>query len=129
MPELDGLPGTLGISHVHAEAGRARAALTVTERHLVPGNATRVHAGTLVTLADTTNGFGCLASLPAGATGFVTTTLTSSHTGTAQVGDVLEAEGVLLHGGRSTQLWDATVRVAGSGRVVALVRCLQQVLY
>ena len=128
-PEITGLPHHLGVADVHAAAGHARAVLIVGEQHAVPGDPTRVHAGALVTLGDTVNGFGCLASLPDGAKSFATSMLTSSHTGTARVGDVLEADAIRVHGGRSTQLWDATVRVAATGRVVALVRCLQQLLY
>lgn len=35
---------------------------------------------------------------------------------------------LLVHGGRTTQLWDAAVRFAGSGRVIALVRSSEEAL-
>jgi uncharacterized protein (TIGR00369 family) len=34
-----------------------------------------------------------------------------------------------LHQGRSTQLWDATVSAAESGKVLALFRCTQMILW
>jgi acyl-coenzyme A thioesterase PaaI-like protein len=34
----------------------------------------------------------------------------------------------MAHGGRSTQVWDATVSEESTGRTVALFRCTQLVL-
>jgi len=36
---------------------------------------------------------------------------------------------IFLHAGRTTQVWDAVVTDAGSGRTVALFRCTQSVLW
>jgi len=33
------------------------------------------------------------------------------------------------HAGRTTQVWDAAVRTAGSEKVIALFRCTQSVLW
>jgi uncharacterized protein (TIGR00369 family) len=82
----------------------------------------------VVALADTSCGYGSAVSLPAGATGFTTIELKSNFMGTATAGDQLTCRAWLMHGGRSTQVWDAEV-ADGTGRVLALFRCTQMVLY
>jgi uncharacterized protein (TIGR00369 family) len=86
-----------------------------------------LHAGTVVTLADTACGFGCLANLPPGAHNFTTIELKSNFLRTTTRGR-LRAEAQLLHGGRRTQVWDATV-MDGEEQVLALFRCTQMLLY
>ena len=55
--------------------------------HLAPNGF--LHAGSIVTLADTSCGYGCFASLPEGATGFTTIELKSNHLGTAREGTIV----------------------------------------
>jgi 1,4-dihydroxy-2-naphthoyl-CoA hydrolase len=85
-----------------------------------------LHAGTVVALADTACGYGCTASLPAGGTGFTTIELKTNFFGTARDG-VLDCVATLVHGGRTTQVWDATIR--HGDRTIAVFRCTQLVLY
>jgi len=85
-----------------------------------------LHAGAVVTLADTAAGYGCLVSLPAGATSFTTIELKANFLGTARDGRI-ECDATLAHGGRTTQVWDAIVR--HEGKTIALFRCTQLVLY
>jgi 1,4-dihydroxy-2-naphthoyl-CoA hydrolase len=84
-----------------------------------------LHAGTVVALADTACGYGCIASLPEGGTGFTTIELKTNFLGTAREG-VLACVATLLHGGRTTQVWDAVV--LHGDRTIALFRCTQLVL-
>jgi len=35
----------------------------------------------------------------------------------------------MLHGGRTTQVWDARISDEASGRMIAVFRCTQLVLY
>nr|WP_109557212.1 hotdog domain-containing protein [Mycobacteroides abscessus] len=49
-------------------------------------------------------GYGCLASLPEGASGFTTVELKTNFLGAAREGK-LTAAAVPVHRGRSTQLW------------------------
>ena len=86
-----------------------------------------LHAATVVALADTSCGYGTLASLPEGATGFTTIELKSNHLGTAREGS-LTCTAQLAHGGRRTQVWDAEVRDGASGAVIALFRCTQMLI-
>ena len=80
----------------------------------------------MVGLADTAAGYGCAASLPEGAAGFTTIELKSNFLGTLTEG-ALRTEATLIHGGRSTQIWDAPVIDEATGKVLALFRCTQMV--
>jgi 1,4-dihydroxy-2-naphthoyl-CoA hydrolase len=117
-------PGHLGVNVTDAGDGRARGELELGRHHLAPNG--YLHAGAVVGLADTVCGYGCLMSLPAGASGFTTIELKTNFLGTALEG-TLVAEASLVHGGRTTQVWDAVVRA--EGRTLALFRCTQLVLY
>ncbi len=119
-----GFPGSLGVRVTDAGDGRAHAELQVRPEHLAPNG--YLHAGAIVGLADTACGYGCFASLPAGASGFTTVELKTNFLATVLDG-LVEAEATLVHGGRTTQVWDAVVR--GGGRTLALFRCTQLVLY
>jgi 1,4-dihydroxy-2-naphthoyl-CoA hydrolase len=120
-----GLPQTLGLELAALDYGRLLLQMKVTERHLAVNG--YLHAGSVVTLADTACGFGCIAHLPDGALNFTTVELKSNFLGTAMDG-LIEAEANLRHAGRSTQIWDATVR-SEAGKTIALFRCTQMILY
>jgi uncharacterized protein (TIGR00369 family) len=122
----DLLPGVLGIEFDSIETGLVLARLTVDGRHMAPNGF--LHAASVIALADTACGYGSQVSLPAGASGFTTVELKSNFTGTATAGDVITCRAWLVHGGRSTQVWDAEV-ADGSGQTMALFRCTQIVLY
>ena len=117
-------PGYLGIRIAEVGGGRARCELEIETHHLAPNG--YLHAGALVGLANTVCGYGCFASLPDGANGFTTVELKTNFLGTALEGTLI-AEATLVHGGRTTQVWDATIRA--DGRTLALFRCTQLVLY
>ena len=119
------LPGLLGVEVAAVEDGRVALRLPVRSDLLAPNG--YLHAGTVVALADTACGYGCFASLPEGGTGFTTIELKTNFLGTAREG-TLECEATRVHGGRTTQVWDATVRDE-SGKRLALFRCTQLILY
>ncbi|HVA31202.1 MAG TPA: PaaI family thioesterase, partial [Gaiellaceae bacterium] len=106
------------------EDGVVRARLALEQKHFAPNG--YVHAASVVALADTAAGYGCLLTLPEGGTGFTTIELKTNFLRSAQEGTIA-CEARLVHGGRTTQLWDATVRDA-QGRPMALFRCTQLVL-
>ena len=120
------LPALLGIEPVEIGHGRVAMRLDVRPELLAPNG--YLHAGTVVTLADTACGFGSLASLPEGATGFTTVELKSNFLRTAAEGSALHCEATLVHGGRTTQVWDATVTREEDGKPLALFRCTQYML-
>jgi uncharacterized protein (TIGR00369 family) len=121
----EGLPGTLGVEWEKVHQGYAHAFVRLERKHFAPNGF--VHAGTLVTLADSACGYGCLASRPEGAVNFTTIELKTNFLGAAREGRI-DCEAKLVHGGRTTQVWDAEVR-REDGRVVALFRCTQLLLY
>ena len=65
---------------------------------------------------------------PEGATGFTTIEQKANFLGTAREATLI-TDAKLLHGGRTTQLWDAEVRHEETGKVIALFRCTQLVIY
>ena len=71
-----------------------------------------LHAGAVVTLADTCCGYGTVRGLPAGAVGFTTVELKSNFFGSAREG-VIVCVARPLHQGRTTQVWDAVVTPGG----------------
>jgi 1,4-dihydroxy-2-naphthoyl-CoA hydrolase len=114
----------LGIEFVSAEHGRAELRLPLRSELLAPNG--YLHAGTVVALADTACGYGSVASLPPGGSGFTTIELKTNFLATAREG-VLDCIASLVHAGRTTQVWDAEVR--SGERRIALFRCTQLVLY
>jgi uncharacterized protein (TIGR00369 family) len=119
------LPGLFGIELIDVESGRVDARLDLRPEHLAPNDF--LHAGTVITIADSCAGMGCLASLPEGAVGFTTIELKTNFLGTATEGS-LRCEARMAHGGPRTQVWDATVRRERDDRVIALFRCTQFIL-
>ncbi len=120
------LPALLGITVTHADGEALRSELSVRSDLMAPNGF--LHAGTVVTLADSSCGYGCMALLPAGASGFTTIELKSNHLGTARDGH-LDCVARPAHLGKTTQVWDAAVTHRESGKTIALFRCTQMVLY
>jgi uncharacterized protein (TIGR00369 family) len=87
-----------------------------------------LHAASIVALADTSCGYGCIAALPEGASGFTTIELKANFLGTARDGAIL-CRAAPVHLGRTTQVWDAAVSAEASGAKIALFRCTQMVLW
>jgi uncharacterized protein (TIGR00369 family) len=121
----DHLPALMGMHVLEVAQGVLRAELKVRRELFAPNGF--LHAGTVVTLADSACGYGCIAHLPEGGKGFTTIELKSNHVGTAREG-IIEVEARAAHMGRSTHVWDATVRHRDSGKTIALFRCTQMIL-
>lgn len=119
------LPGLIGLRYTHVSYEVLRTELTVRRELLAPNGF--LHAASVIALADTTCGYGTRLHLPEGAESFTTIELKSNHLGTARDG-VITCEARPVHTGRTTQVWDAEVR-SDQGRVIALFRCTQAVLY
>ncbi len=120
------LPGYLGIRVTDVAVGALAARLEVLPHLLAPNGF--LHAGTVITLADTAAGYGCIASLPEGAISFTTIELKSNHLGTARDG-AISARATLAHGGKTTQVWDVVVQNEANGKTIALFRCTQLLIY
>lgn len=119
-------PGLVGIKITDLGQGFMTSEMPVRPELLAPN--TYLHAGSVVTLADTTAGYGCVAHLPEGAQSFTTIELKTNFLGTAREGTVT-CKATLAHGGRTTQVWDVTVHHRETDKVIALFRCTQMILY
>jgi len=119
-------PELIGVEVDVVEHGRAVLRLPIRPQLLAPNN--YLHAGAVVGLADTSCGFGCLASLPEGGVGFTTIELKTNFLATALEGEIASTA-TLVHGGRTTQIWDAVVTNVATGKTLAMFRCTQLVLY
>jgi len=120
------LPGLLGLEITAADRGRIEGRLVIRPEHRAPNG--YLHAATIIALADTCCGYGSRLVLPEGAAGFTTIELKSNFLGTLTEG-VLATTASLVHGGRTTQVWDAVVIDEDSRRSLALFRCTQAVLW
>ena len=123
---LGHLPGHLGMVVTQAGPSELRIEMLLQPVLMAPNG--YLHAGSVVALADTAAGYGCIANLPEGATGFTTLELKSNHLGTAREGTV-DCVATAAHLGRTTQVWDALVTHRESGKTLALFRCTQLLLY
>ncbi|MGA2940167.1 MAG: PaaI family thioesterase [Syntrophobacteraceae bacterium] len=121
------LPDYLGMIVTEIVAGQVKAEIVITGHHLAALNGF-LHAGSIITLADTACGVGCFAHLPERAAGFTTVELKSNFLASAREG-TLECSAQAAHLGKSTQVWDAAVIHKESGRTIALFRCTQFIMY
>jgi uncharacterized protein (TIGR00369 family) len=121
------LPGELGLAWDAVGPGRAVGAFTIEQRHMAPNRF--LHAAAVIALADTACGYGCVASLPEGASGFTTLELKSNFLASGRPGEIVVCEARLVHGGRTTQVWDAEVTNRTTAKTMALFRCTQMILY
>lgn len=120
-------PALVGLEVLSMSKGYACCQLTVREELLAPNG--YLHAGVVVTLADTACGYGCLYSKPANAKLFTTIELKSNFLGTVKPPAVVKCEARLIHGGKTTQVWDAEVRDLEKNKVIAIFRCTELLIY
>jgi 1,4-dihydroxy-2-naphthoyl-CoA hydrolase len=120
------LPGHLGVRITRVENGEVDAELDVLPNLLAPNG--YLHAGAIITLADTAAGYACMTNLPEGANSFTTIEIKSNHLGTARNGTI-RCTAKPAHVGRTTQVWDVVVSNAENGKTIALFRCTQMILY
>lgn len=120
------LPGHLRFEFLKVEPDEVCAHLKVETSHLAWNGF--MHAGAVVSLADSCCGYGTVRSLPEGADGFTTVDLSCNFIGTALDGDVT-CTATPVHKGRRTQVWDATVSNGENGRAIAKFRCTQIILW
>lgn len=120
------LPGLVGVEIVTVTRERVESRLAVRREVMAPNGF--LHAATVIALADTSCGYGCVAALPEGAKGFTTVELKANFLGTAREGTIA-CLATPVHLGRTTQVWDAVVTDEASRGRIALFRCTQMVLW
>jgi len=120
------LPGHLGVEIVTVSREAVESRMAVRRELMAPNG--YLHAASVIALADTSCGYGCVATLPEGAKGFTTLELKANFLGTAREGTIA-CRATPVHLGRTTQVWDAVVANEATGARIALFRCTQMVLW
>ncbi|MAP96522.1 MAG: competence protein ComA [Ponticaulis sp.] len=120
------LPAHLGIRLTKTTREMFVGEFDVKPFHMAPNGF--LHAGSVVTLADSMCGLACAANLPDTSSGFTTIELKTNFFGTALEGTVT-ATAVPVHLGRTTHVWDCEVTHRDTGKRMALFRCTQMVLF
>ena len=120
------LPGHLGLTVTEVAEGRVAGRWTI--RPDLVAHTGYLLAGVVLSVADILCAYGVSTAWPEGANGFTTVEVKCNFMGTLREGAaVCVAE--LLHGGRTTQVWDARVTDEATGRLMAAFRCTQIILY
>ncbi len=120
------LPEHLGLRVTEVADGRVVGRFAV--RQDLVAHTGYLLAGCLLSVADILCAYGVDTVWPEGANGFTTVEVKCNFIGTLLEGEV-ECVAELLHGGRSTQIWDATLTNAATGKRLAVFRCTQMILY
>jgi len=120
------LPGLAGVEILTISPEAVQSRMAVRREVMAPNGF--LHAASVIALADTSCGYGCIAHLPRGASGFTTLELKANFLGTARAG-AIACTARPLHLGRTTQVWDAEVSLEGTETRIALFRCTQMVLW
>jgi uncharacterized protein (TIGR00369 family) len=118
------LPGLMGVRLTELAPDRVVATLEVRPDLCTAGGI--LHGGSYMAFADTLGAVGTVINLPPGKR----TTTTDSSTkfiGGAPVHSIVTGESVALHRGRTTQVWQTTIRTA-EGKLCAVVTQTQLVL-
>jgi len=120
------LPGLVGVEILKVGKTGVESRMAVRKEVMAPNGF--LHAASVIALADTSCGYGCVALLPEGATGFTTIELKSNFMGTARDGSIF-CRATPVHLGRTTQVWDAVITNEATEAKLALFRCTQMVLW
>ena len=119
------VPGMLGCVFDHSSSDLVLGHIDVTT-NLIAGTGF-LFAPAVIALADTCAAIGCGNNIPEGAS-FTTIELKTNFLSSARVGERVTCRCTPAHLGRQTQVWDAEVTNASTGRTMALFRCTQMVL-
>jgi len=117
-------PGLMGVRLVEVGPERVVAELAVRPDLCTAGGI--LHGGAAMAFADTLGAVGTFVNLPEGKRTTTTDSSTKFISG-APVGTTVVAECVALHRGRTTQVWQTSIR-STDGRLCAVVTQTQLVL-
>ena len=116
-------PGSMGVRLVSVAQDRVVAELDVRPDLCTSGGI--LHGGASMAFADTLGAVGTLVNLPEGK-GTTTTDSSTKFIGAARVGTIVTGDCVALHRGRTTMVWQTTIRSA-QGKLCAVVTQTQLV--
>ncbi len=121
----ESLADYVGWEFVGERDGVFTARMVVRPEHIAPNGF--LQASVMIALADMCCAKGTLDTIPAGAS-FTTLELKTNLIATTRKG-IVRCDATLQHGGRTTQVWDATATAEDTGRKIALFRCTQLILH
>lgn len=116
----------MGIVVTQVEQGNMRAKMEVKKEFFAPNGF--LHAGSIVTFADTIAGYSTTAHMPENGKSFTTLELKSNFLKAAREG-FIECESTAEHLGRTTQVWRVEVRHVETQKKIAVFSCTQLILY
>jgi uncharacterized protein (TIGR00369 family) len=117
-------PGLMGVRLVSCASDRVTAELTVRSDLCTAGGI--LHGGAYMAFADTLGAVGTIVNLAPGKRTTTTDSSTKFIAG-ARLGTTVTAESVALHRGRTTMVWQTSIRNA-DGKLCAVVTQTQLVL-
>jgi uncharacterized protein (TIGR00369 family) len=120
------LPGHLGLTFTEVAEGKVVGRMAV--RPDLVAHTGYLLAGAVLSVADILCAYGVSTAWPDGANGFTTVEVKANFMGTLREGAMV-CTASLLHGGRTTQVWDARVEDEATGKLMAAFRCTQIILY
>ena len=119
-------PGLIGITITSVSENKLLAEMKVDKKLFAPNGF--LHAGSIVTFADSAAGYSTIAHLPENGKSFTTIELKSNFMRAKREG-TLECESTPEHLGRTTQVWRVIVRDKETQKKIAVFSCTQMILY
>ena len=120
------LPEHLGLTVTEVAPGRVAGRFEV--RPDLVAHIGFLLAGVVLSVADILCAYGVSTAWPDGASGFTTAEVKCNFMSTLREG-ACTCVAELLHGGRTTQVWDAECTAEQTGKLMALFRCTQIILW
>lgn len=117
-------PGLMGVELVDVQPEKIVARMLVRDNMCTAGGV--LHGGAFMAFADTIGAVGTVVNLPPNTR---TTTIESktNFMGSAPVGSYVTAESIPLHKGKSTHVWQTSIR-SEAGKLCAVVTQTQMIL-
>jgi len=119
-------PGLLEIKITQVAERKLEAQMPVKKVFFAPNGF--LHAGSIVTFADTVAGYASLSHLPENGKSFTTLELKSNFIKAIKEG-YLECECIAEHLGRTTHVWRVLVKNQATKKTIAVFSCTQLILY
>lgn len=119
-------PGLLGVQVTEIEEGKMVAEMAIKKEFFAPNGF--LHAGSIVTFADTIAGYSSIAHLPEKGKSFTTLELKSNFIKGIKEGK-MECECTAEHLGRTTHVWRVEVKDKETKKKIAIFSCTQLILY
>ena len=112
----------LGIELVNYDDNKIKLKMKADNKLKAPNG--YIHGGAITSLADTACGIATFLNIEEGQN-FTTIELKTNFISAASIGDSLLCEAILIHKGRTTQVWDAEIINESNSKNNSIFRCTQ----